>query len=81
MDNVKKKSWDPENMSAAITANKMGGGEYYIPLRSGKAIQRADDDTVRPDPWESFHCPNSRTSHRVVQRRRRLDGELHQIYA
>ena len=25
MDNVKKKSWDPENMSAAITAYKMGG--------------------------------------------------------
>ena len=55
MDNGNKKSWDPENMSAAITAYKMGGGEYDIPLRSGKAIQRAEDDTVRPDPWESFH--------------------------
>ena len=28
MDNVKKKSWDPENMSAAITAYKMGGILY-----------------------------------------------------
>ena len=29
MDTVKKKSWDPENMSAAITAYKMGGISLY----------------------------------------------------
>ena len=52
MDNVKKKVMGSGKHERCHNSLQNGGN---IPLRSGKAIQRAEDDTVQPDPWESFH--------------------------